>query len=74
MNKIQLKEKVKSFATNCVFASIMFTLFLTYLIICIALGHGAAWILIVDFLCFVGDSLVAARDWKDIKLMLEESE
>ena len=73
MNKIQVKEKVKSFATNCIFASIMFTLFLTYLMY-VALGQGAAWILIVDFLCFVGDSFLAARDWKDIKLLLEESE
>jgi hypothetical protein len=73
MNKTQLKEIIKSFATNCVFASIMFTLFLTYLMY-MALGQGAAWVLIVDFLCFVGDSFLAVRDWKDIKLMLEESE
>lgn len=73
MNKTQLKEKIKSFATNCVFASIMFTLFLTYLMY-MALGQVAAWVLIVDFLCFVGDSFLAVRDWKDIKLMLEESE
>ena len=71
MDKVKLKKKIKSFATNVALAVAMCTLALTYIPIVIQ-GQGL-WILVVcDVICAVADTCFAVSDWKKIKAMLEE--
>ena len=72
MDKVKLKKKIKSFATNVALAVAMCTLALTYIPIVIQ-GQGL-WILVVcDVICAVADTCFAVSDWKKIKAMLEEN-
>lgn len=73
MDKIKLRRKIKSFATNCVIAAAIFTMALNYTIIVWA-GKGIVWLLICDIIIFAGNIFFAICDWKEIKKMLEESE
>ena len=73
MDKVKLKKKIKSFATNVALAVAMCTLALTYIPIVIQ-GQGL-WILVVcDVICAVADTCFAVSDWKKIKAMLTEPE
>ena len=73
MDKIKLKKRIKSFATNCAMATAMLTLALNYAMF-VWSGEGMIWLLFCDIICFAGDIFFAANDWKEIKKMLEESE
>ena len=73
MDKIELKRKIKNFATNCAMAAAMFTLALDYAMI-IWSGNGIIWLLISEIICLAGDIFFAISDWKEIKKMLEQSE
>lgn len=71
MDKIKLKQLIKSFTTNVALAVAMGTLALTYIPIVIQ-GQGL-WILAAcDIVCAVADTCFAVSDWKKIKVMLEE--
>ena len=73
MDKVKLKKKIKSFATNVALAVAMCTLALTYIPIVIQ-GQGL-WVLVVcDVICAVADTCFAVSDWKKIKAMLAEPE
>lgn len=73
MDKIKLRRKIKSFATNCVIAAAIFTMALNYTIITL-FGEGMIWLLIFDIAFLAGVIFFAINDWKEIKKMLEESE
>lgn len=73
MDKIKLRRKIKSFATNCALATAMLTLALNYTVF-VWSGEGMVWLLICDIIIFAGDIFFAICDWKEIKKMLEESE
>lgn len=73
MDKIKLRRRIKSFATNCAMAAAMLALGLNYAMI-IWSGEGIIWLLFCNIICFVGDTFSAIDDWKEIKKMLEESE
>lgn len=71
MDKIKLKQLIKSFTTNVALAVAMGTLALTYIPVIIQ-GRGM-WILVVcDIVFAVVDTYSAVSDWKKIKAMLEE--
>ena len=73
MDKIKLKQLIKSFATNVALAVAMFTLALIYIPI-VAQGEGFWFLAVCDVICCVVDTCFAVHDWKKIKSMLEESE
>ena len=73
MDKIKLRRRIKSFATNCALAAAILTMALNYAIF-VWSGGGMVWLLIFDIIIFAGDIFFAICDWKEIKKILEESE
>ena len=70
MDKIKLKQLIKSFTTNVALAVAMSTVSLFYIPIVIQ-GQGL-WILAAcDIVCAVANTCFAMSEWKKIKAMLE---
>lgn len=73
MDKKKLKRKIKSFAVNVGLAAAMSTLAIFYGAT-VAVGEGFVWMLVMDIVLAIYDTIMAVLDWKEIKKLLGESE
>lgn len=73
MDKKKLKRKIKSFAANVGLAAAMSTLAIFYGAT-VVVGEGFVWMLVLDIILAIYDTIMAVLDWKEIKKLLGESE